>query len=67
MSGRSVEEKEVEQLGSLLGNPPSLCHVIRDSLVKTIQPEREESENSLKRKAVDSVVLQSKSKIYRTL
>ena len=67
MSERSVEQKEVEQLGALLGNHPSLCHVIGDSLVTTIQLERKESENSLKRKAVDYVVLQSKSKIYRTL
>ena len=66
MSERSVEQKEVEQLGALLGNHPSLCHVIGDtvSLVTTIQLERKESDNSLKRNAVDSVVLRSKSKIY---
>ena len=67
MSERSVKQKEVEQLGALLGNHPSLCHVIGDSLVTTIQLERKESDNSLKRNAVDSVVLRSKSKIYRTL
>ena len=61
MSERSVEQKEVEQLGALLGNHPSLCHVIGDSLVTTIQLE---SDNSLKRNAVDSVVLRSKSKLY---
>ena len=42
MSERSVEQKEVEQLGALLGNHPSLCHVIGDSLVTTIQLERKE-------------------------
>ena len=68
MSERSVEQKEVEQLGALFGNHPSLCDVIGDSLVSTMQPEslRKESDNSLKRNAVDSaaVVLRSKSKIY---
>ena len=64
MSERSVEQKEVEQLGALLGNHPSLLYVIGDSLVTTVQPERKESYNSLKRNAVDSVVLRSKSKIY---
>jgi hypothetical protein len=32
----AVQQKEVEQLGALLGNHPSLCHVIGDSLVTTI-------------------------------
>ena len=50
MSERSVEQKEVEQLGALLGNHPSLCHVIGDTLITTIQLER-----PLKTNAVDSV------------
>ena len=67
ISELSFVQKEVEQLGALLGNHPSLCHVSGDGLVATVQPERKESENSLKRKALDSVVLWSKSKIHRTV